>query len=229
MAQNRNSDGTFAGKNAKLKNIFDEIEKLLNDPDLKRGGKSFKIRNEVSIYSHEWFLSNVKKLSRLATKNALTKNTNLVTSSIQPGMLIQYAYDPLEKSKLEMAAYDTFPLTLIFGQTDTGFIGLNLHYLNPRMRFFLFAKLIDIGKVSGSDTNKKLLLSWQLLKESTKVPEIAPCVHQYRFDRVKSSFVNIPIDQWKIAVCLPNASFKKMNEQSVWAESFRQASLNRRY
>jgi hypothetical protein len=229
MAQNRNSDGTFAGKNAKFKNIFDEIEKLLNEPDLKRGGKSFRIRNDVSIFSHEWFLSNVKKLSRLTTKNALTKNTNLVTNSIEPGMLLQYAYDPLEQSKIDMPAYDIFPLTIIFGKTETGFIGLNLHYLNPRMRFFLFAKLLDIGKISGSDDKKRLILTWKLLEQATKAPEFAPCVHQYRFDRVKSPFVSIPIDQWKIAVCLPNANFKKMGEQSVWAESFRQASLNRRY
>jgi hypothetical protein len=227
MTIKRNSDGTFAGKNSKFKNIFDEIDQILDG--VRPYNVRFKIRNEVSIYSHEWFLTNVKKLSRLATKNALSKNPNLLTSSIEPGMLIQYAYDPLEQSKIDMPAYDTFPLTLIFGMSETGFIGLNLHYLNPRLRFFLFAKLIEIGKMSGSNKNKRLVLSWQLLKEAAKVPEIMPCVHQYRFDRVKSSFINIPIDEWKIAVCLPNANFKKMGEQSVWVESFRQASLHRRY
>lgn len=225
MAQNRNSDGTFAGKNAKFKNIFDEIQQVLD------GVRPYPLRNRISTsietFSYEWFLSNVKKLSRLTTKNALLKNSDLQANTIEIGGLYQYVYDPLEKSKIEMMAYDTFPLVLVFNATDTGFIGLNMHYLSPRLRFFLFAKLLAIGNTTGSDKNKKLQLTWQLLKGATKIPEFMPCVHQYRRDRLRSSIIKIPLDEWKIAAVMPNAGFKKMSEQSVWAESFRQISKHR--
>ncbi len=225
MAQPRNSDGTFAGKDKKLKNIFDEIQQVL---DGTRRDLRHRITNEISIYSYEWFLKNVKTLSRLSTKNALLKNRDLAATSFEIGGLYQYVYDPLDESKKTMDAYDMFPLmipidTYHSDKNGPGVRGLNLHYLNSRLRFFLFAKLLEIGRISGSDKNKRLILTYKLLKDATKIPEFAPCLHNYLLKNVKSNLISIPVDEWKVAVVLPNANFKKMSEMAVWAESFRKA------
>lgn len=232
MALNRNTDGTFAGKDARIKTIFDEIEKLLNDPATKRGGKAFKIRNEISVYAYEWYLSNVKKLSRFTTKNALM-GTAKSAPNFQIGKLYQYGYLPFEESRNEMKAYDIFPLMIPigYGRTKDGdregkpFIrGLNLHYIGPRDRFFLFADLLRISSISGTNENKRMQLSYELLQGLvTKNPNYIPCIHNYVMENVKTNIIQIPIDEWKIAVVMPNADFKKMGEQSVWMESRRKA------
>jgi hypothetical protein len=228
MAQPRNSDGTFAGKNAKLKNIFDEIQQILDG--VRPYPLRFKIRNEVSVYAYEFFLSNVKKLSKLTTQKALESNMDLRVSSFELGGLYQYAYLPYEESQREMEAYDMYPLMLPIGEgtSKSGhkyIQGLNLHYINMRERFFLFAHLLEIGRVSGSDKNKKLMLTYKLLQAVSKNPMYKPCIHNYVMENVKSQIISIPIDQWKIACVMPNAKFKKMSEMAVHAASYRRAML----
>lgn len=220
---NRNSDGTFASKHAKYKNIFDEIQQMLDG--VRPYPLRYRIKNELSVYAYEWYLTNVKKLSRLTTKNALGKNSDIYASKFEIGGLYQYVYDPLMQSKIDMSAYDTFPLTLVTGfDKKTGnMFGFNLHYASPRVRFFLFAKLLENGRIAGNDNNKKLLLNMTTLQAMSKFPELAACIHQYRPDGVKSNLIQIPVDQWRIAVVMPNANFKKMSEQSVWADSFKKA------
>lgn len=226
MAQDRNSDGTFAGKNAKYKNIFDEIQQILDG--VRPYPLRHRIRNEISVFAYEWYLNNVKKLSRLTTRNALQKNPNLSGGGIEIGGLYQYVYDPLLDSKIKMSAYDKFPLVLVTSFAKNGnFYGFNLHYASPRVRFFLFSKLLENGRIAGNDSRKKLLLNMSTIDAISKFPELAACIHQYRKDGMKSNLIQIPVDQWKIAVVMPNAHFAKMSEQSVWAESFKKAHEQR--
>jgi hypothetical protein len=180
--------------------------------------KQSLLQQGISVRTEEsraWLLSKVKNLN-VSKQNLMGENSRLKDNTIV-GKMYFYFYDP--KTKENLPFYDKFPLVIPIEEHRDGFIGLNLHYLNPKRRIVLLDKLSEFANNSKYDETTKLRLSYSLLKSSSKIYEMKACIKKYLFTNVKSKFLQINADEWDIAALLPVESFQKTNKNKVFLDS----------
>ncbi len=180
--------------------------------------KQSLLQQGISVRTEEsraWLLSKVKNLN-VSKQNLMGENSHLKDNTIV-GKMYFYFYDP--KTKENLPFYDKFPLVIPIEEHRDGFIGLNLHYLNPKRRIVLLDKLSEFANNSKYDETTKLRLSYSLLKSSSKIYEMKACIKKYLFTNVKSKFLQINADEWDIAALLPVESFQKTNKNKVFLDS----------
>ena len=119
------------------------------------------------------------------------------------GDLFAYYYDP--KHRQTLPYYDSFPLVMLIKAEKETFLGLNFHYLPPKLR----AILLDRVSAKIGDTIPK----WDKL---VKIPQIEPCVKRYRFDHIMRKVIPIKEDEQEIAIFLPLERFRKASKTQVW-------------
>jgi hypothetical protein len=117
-----------------------------------------------------------------------------------------FFYDP--KFKKVLPKYDRFPLVFPIEYYPDGFLGLNLHYLNPYERKLLLGKLKEFRTSKGLTEKSRLRLSYDLLASTKGLASLArPCIKRYLFGHVESPFIEITPDEWDKAIDLPVAMF----------------------
>tara|TARA_R110000787_G_scaffold28773_14_gene78405 strand:+ start:361 stop:1041 length:681 start_codon:yes stop_codon:yes gene_type:complete len=129
------------------------------------------------------------------------------------GKMFFFEYDA--KYKATLPYWDRFPLTIFFDFSPPHIIGLNLHYLSPYMRAGLMDKLNKFRNKKESDSGTFLRLNW---KQIARIPEVKPAVKKYLINRVKMA-VQVPADEWDIAIFMPVARFQKASEAEVYKDS----------
>ena len=135
------------------------------------------------------------------------------------GGMYLFGYDP--KTKKDLPYYDTFPLIFPIEPTEDGFLGMNMHYLPLRQRAILMDALFDLTNNQKYDETTRLRLSYNILKSSSKYRLFEPCLKRYLNSHVKTRFVQIPADQWDIALFLPMDRFIKANRTKVYSDSLK--------
>ena len=83
------------------------------------------------------------------------------------------------------------------------------------MRAGLMDKLNKYRNKKESDSGTFLRLNW---KQIARIPEIKPAVKKYLINRVKMA-VQVPADEWDIAIFMPVARFQKASEAEVYKDS----------
>jgi len=131
------------------------------------------------------------------------------------GKMFFFEYDAKYKDTLPY--WDRFPLTVFFDFQPPHMIGLNLHYLNPYQRAMLMDKLNQYRNQKENDSNTFLRLNW---KQLARIPEVKPAVKKYIINRVKMA-VQVPADEWDIAIFMPVARFQNASEKEVLRDSKR--------
>ena len=101
----------------------------------------------TSKNSIAWFKDNISKLMnnrsmRNIKRSDLMKDTDYLTTRIEMGKMYLFNYDP--KHKQTLPYYDTYPLTIPIERYNDGFLGLNLHYLPPKIRLTLLERLLEL-------------------------------------------------------------------------------------
>jgi hypothetical protein len=182
-----------------------------------------EIKRDPAYYRQQsigWFQKRIEKLGGFG-KNALMKNTGEIQKTkIFPGALNFFSYDP--KLKEELPYYDKFPLSFIIGVDETGFTGINFHYLPYPVRVKLYDKMWNVAKLNVKQPAQRVIqLNWQLLGAASKFPEVQPAVKRYLYNHVRSRFIQVPIEDWKIALMLPNEQFVKAPTSAVHRTSMR--------
>lgn len=168
--------------------------------------------------SRKWFLKKAQNM-RSINREALMQEEPIKSRSKQiVGGMFMFMYDPKHKDKLPY--YDNFPLVIVLGPAEGGFLGLNLHYLPPRLRLEFFSNLMEI-QGSNLGENDRFALTYRFLKKSSKLRYFKPCVKHYLNKQVTSKFAEVPAPEWEIAVFLPTAQFRKANSYKVHYDSRR--------
>lgn len=166
--------------------------------------------------SQEWFSQKIKQLT---TENPVNRAMLLkTTAEIQtPRMMIGtmcfFGYDP--KHKETLPHYDRFPLSFVFSIDQSGFTGINFHYLNIPMRVKLYDAMWRIAVQSNLPTQQVKALTWQLLGNVAKFPAAGVAVKRYLYGHVRTKFIKIPVQDWKTAIMLPVSQFTGATERSV--------------
>lgn len=167
--------------------------------------------------SREWFRKEAQRVVYV-NNDKLLKDPRAVTE-LEPGKMYLFAYDPKWKDKLPY--YDTYPLVFPFRVQSDRVHALNLHYLPPALRAQLMDALYTLVDKRFSNENKKLRLSYEVLKAAAKFKAFKPCVKTYLKTHFMSKFLLIPYDQWDVATMLPLARFKKAAQKKVHEDSER--------
>ena len=165
--------------------------------------------------ARDWLRSKIKDLK--PTRQALLNDKERLKTNTIIGRMYFYYYDP--KLKDELPYYDRFPLVIPIERYQDGFLGLNLHYINPRQRIELLDALSDFATNSKYDETTRLRLSWAKLKTVGKAFKAKPCVKRYLFKHVDSRFLEITADEWDIAALLPFQDFQGATANKVYNDS----------
>jgi len=120
-----------------------------------------------------------------------------------------YHYDPKYKDVLPV--YDKFPLVIPMEMYSDGFLGLNLHYLDPYNRLALLDRLLDFANNDKYNDSTKLNLSYDLLTRSRRYKLIEPCIKRYLSSHIRSSLIYIEPNSWETAIFLPTAKMVYKN------------------
>lgn len=187
-----------------------------------------KMVTRLNMRSLNWFRRKIQWTTRgkAVSSRSLMSQTEDLTSRIMIGRMYHFTYDAKHKDKLPY--WDRFPLVIPIESYGDGFLGINLHYLHPRLR----AKLMDALFTTITDKNlnerAKLRVSYSLLAGAARFRFFEPTVKRYLFSHVRSRYLQIDPKEWSIALFLPTENFQKQSKQQVWKESRKIISQSRR-
>lgn len=186
--------------------VFDDI--------LLKGIRSGEAPGRTTA-SREWYRQQAAKTR--VSQNQLTGDTNRRRDSTAVGNMYFFGYEAKHKEKLPY--YDRFPLIFPIGSAPGGFMGINVHYLPPRLRAQLMDALYDTASNDKLDSSTKLRINYNILKGASKFRLFKPCIKHYLSSQVRTDFVYVEPAEWDIALFLPTASFAGASKNKVYADS----------
>ncbi len=187
--------------------MSDLLERLSNESpsELQR-------RTEESM---KWFTS---KMRAIRTRpESFFKKTNLSkTRQYLDGRMYMFFYEAKWQDKLPY--WDAFPCTIILELYQNGFLGLNLHYIPPKMRAVFLDEAFEYVVADGSET-ERFNLKYDIIKASARLKNGKACIKRYLFSQMKSAALEVEPEYWDIATMLPVAEFKKQRVIEVYKDS----------
>lgn len=166
--------------------------------------------------SYRWFQDQVRTLRNMSPSRLMRESSTLLRKNISPGGLYLFFYNP--KTKENLPYYDAAPLVFPFASTSDGFMGYNLHYLPPILRFQVMGSLMNIHMSTDSE-ERKIANSFGTLNARSVQKYYSPCIKRYIKSHVMSKFLEIPQDSWLTASLLPIDRFVKASNAKVWKDS----------
>ena len=169
--------------------------------------------------SREWFrlksaqLKNINRSQLMKEEPIQLKNRGVI------GNMYMFYYDPKHKDTLPY--YDTFPLVIVIGPAEGGFLGLNLHYLPPVLRAKFLDSLLDVTNNKIYNETTKFKVTYNMLQRAGKMKYFKPCIKHYLNSQVRSRFAMVESPEWEIATFLPTADFQKATKTQVYKDSRR--------
>jgi hypothetical protein len=189
--------------------------KLLDKIEKDMATKNLQVR---SSESRSWLLSTLKNLNNVDRKKGIINDKDKIALTTYVGKMYFFFYDP--KTKEDLPYYDRFPLVIPIKRYSDGFLGLNLHYLPPKIRIKFLDKLYSILNNDKFDDTTKFKISYNLLESVGRFKEFRPCLKRYLKNHIKSKIVNVSSNEWEIAAVLPVEFFaKERNIKSIFKES----------
>lgn len=153
------------------------------------------------------------------------KGKRNATTKPEIGKLYTYQY----KAKWDklLPTWDRQPLMMCVNLYNDGFLGLNFHYLKITDRYRLLSALMEVAtplsiqalqqfkrdgflpdlenQLSGNpdDTDKRLILTWQIVKSVASSKYYKPTVKRYLYSQLQTPLSMIPSREWKLVLPLP--------------------------
>ncbi len=149
-----------------LDKVSDALRKGTIGQEVRRSAKWFqtKIKGLEGTLRNQWSTTNAPKFYREAENKV---NPKVLKLRVNLGDLFAYYYKP--KHMMTLPYYDQFPLIMLIGYEKDTFLGLNFHYLNPRLRAILLDRVTaNVGQG---------IIKWQKI---AKIPQVEPCFKRYR-------------------------------------------------
>lgn len=169
--------------------------------------------------SREWFRKKAATMRRVNRSQLMKEEPIQLRNRSVVGHMYMFFYDP--KHKKTLPYYDSFPLVIVIGPAEGGFLGLNLHYLPPLLRAKFLDALIDVTNNRLYDDSTKFDITYNMLQRAAKMKYFKPCVKHYLNAHVRSRFAKVEAPEWEIATFLPTADFQKASKNQVYRDSRR--------
>jgi len=154
-------------------------------------------------------------------KKHIDKPSRLKKSDFIPGKMVMFAYNAKDKT----AAYDANPLIIVLRRSSKYTLGLNWHWMPPKMR----EKVLD-GIMKQNKQNIKrglpLTLNYSMVKRLIK--GLGPVVRLYINKRISSKGVVIPSYQYYKIVNLRSEHFIGISAKGAWAQAIANKKLKKK-
>lgn len=195
-----------------------DIRKILDGKTVQQKARESWKWLTAKIQGTKETVQNIKEFEGVGIKQSnilRQKDRSRTKNSI--GRMYFFVYDP--KHKKTLPYYDRFPLIFPIESYKDGFLGINLHYLDPRTRAILFGQLTTLTNNKKYNDTTKLKISYAILKRLGDYHK--PCIKRYLSSHVRSHFIEVKPEEWDKAIFLPVESFAKESKKYVWQESKR--------
>jgi len=176
-----------------MASLFDKLSKEMNAVGIK----------PRTSQARSWLQGKISKLRIPSNRSNLLNDAERISAKALVGRMYFFHYDPKYKDTLPV--WDKFPLVIPIEPYSDGFLGLNLHYLDPYSRLALLDRLLDFANNDKYDDSTRLNLSYDLLSRSKRYKLFEPCIKRYLVSHIMSSIIYIEPDNWETAVFLPTA------------------------
>lgn len=192
--------------------ILQNIEKAF----FRNNPRSAKRNTNKSL---EWFRKYVPKNYHKVRIPQMFRDSKMWYDKPVVGNMYFFHYDAIHKDTLPV--WDRYPLIFpfdIFRNEKNGelyMLGINLHYLPPRLRYQAMRALLTLRNEKRYRKNTKLKISWQVLKGLAQHKLFEHAVKMYKMDHVQSRFAKIPPRSWELALFLPLARWEG-NKAEAW-------------
>lgn len=175
----------------------------------------------ITKKSKSWFEQQALLLAnkRISPNKLLVQQQDNLVSTLKPGSLYMFFYDP--KHKKTLPYYDKFPMVFPFAKTEDGFMGLNMHYLPYALRVRLMDKLLAFKNNTKMDETTRLKFSWAMIEGVSKYAAAKPCVKRYINSHVRTEFLKIDAQDWPTAMMMPVERFQGATTTEVWRDSIK--------
>ena len=173
--------------------------------------------------SYTWFISKINNLRNpVALANQINKEKGRQTNSNRfvIGGLYYFYYNA--KTAKQLPYWDAFPLVIPLQRYNDGFLGLNLHYLPPRIRAGFMDKLMDRATLNENDDPVKVRISYEILDSTKRYKEFRPCLKRYLYTHIASKILAVQPNEWETAVFLPTHQFQNAKAREVWDDSIQE-------
>lgn len=167
--------------------------------------------------SREWFRKRLSSMGRINQKELMTSDSVKLANKQLVGSMQMFYYQAKHRDKLPY--FDAFPLVIVLGPAEKGFLGMNLHYLPPPLRAKFLDALMDITTNKKYNESTRFDVTYDMLKGAAKYKYFKPCVKHYLTAQVRSKFARIPAPEWEIATFLPTASWQGGSASQVYKDS----------
>jgi len=208
-----------------LKSIFEKISEMKDDalmqPTEEDSDEAMDWYEEFAIQAYE----DITKSSQLdrKTKKTILLNSipDYVAHTKRSGSLYTFAYEA-ESDRIQY--WDRFPLVLRMldnlNSTET-FLGINLHYIEPRFRRILMLNMMQrlMGNLQNPDSRILSLNMPLLMKPINKYARV--CIRRYKYDNIRGKILRIPPEHWLKMIYLPTYQFIGGKPAKIWRDSFR--------
>lgn len=165
-----------------------------------------------------WLHKKIREL-RLSP-NSLMNDRNSLKHKTFIGRMYFFFYNP--KGKKTLSHYDIFPLVIPIQRNIDGFLGLNLHYVEPKIRLKILDNLHSTLNNTKMDETTRMRVSYNYINALSSLNIMKPCIKQYLTKHVESKFLHIECNEWHLAALLPFEIFKKATKTQVFSESEKQ-------
>jgi hypothetical protein len=153
--------------------------------------------------ARSWLASKVGAMRVPSNRSNILNDASRISPKVLVGRMYFYHYDP--KLKDVLPVYDKFPLVIPMEPYPDGFLGMNLHYLDPYARLVLLDRLQDFLNNDKYNDTTKFNLSYDLLKGARRYRLFEQCVKRYLLNHIRSSVIYIEPNNWETAIFLPTA------------------------
>lgn len=151
--------------------------------------------------ARSWLVSKISSLTIPSNRSNVLNDASRIAAKAFIGRMYIYHYDPKYKDVLPV--WDKFPLVIPMEMYQDGFLGLNLHYLDPMARLVLLDRLMDFINNNKYNDTTVLNLSYDLLKGVRRYKLFEQCVKRYLISHIRSSIIYIEPYHWETACFLP--------------------------
>lgn len=197
--------------------LFQNIEAAFN-----KANNSPSAAKRYSEEAWDWYRTYVPRAYNKVRKPQLFADKKMWKQNVKMGRLYFFDYDALHKDKLDV--WDAFPFVVFFDtyRSKEGhqiLLGLNFHYLPPKLRMAAFRALLQFRNEKRYRRSTELQFDWAQIKALSQHKLFQHAIHAYRVDHVKSVFLEVPANYWQHTLFLPVARWQKGTARQAYKMS----------
>lgn len=182
-----------------------DLQELLNETTSMLGGTD---------QTYIQFLKMLNKAGKLS-----------IPSRLFQGQMVFFKYSPVSESFLARDTYyDRYPLVLVTDVYKGGFEGVNVHFLDPVHRRFLFDAIMrGLPTIKAGQTwRTRLMVDYDRLDARRQFKFFRPCYRRYLWKGMRRRPVVVPFELWEEMVMSNSSRMDQARPVTVYRNTYRQ-------